>query len=156
MSCDRKHAITLAGSREPLSGSMQTRGDTPVFAIKVRYSGLTGATVRFTAKTCVDDPDSMAEIKKTSGTGGGIVIDTVNSTADLLLATMTWAINDTATIDIPPSPDRKAGKIRLNYDLQVVTSTGVVITIEGAKEDAHFWLVGDVTLTNTAVPSGTP
>lgn len=153
MSCDRKHAITVSGGREPLMGSTQNRGDTPTFAIKVRYNGLTGASLRFTAKTCVDDPDSMAEIKKTSGTGGGIVIDTTNSTENLLLASMKWAVTDTSTIDIPPSGGMP-GRIRLNYDLQVVTSGGDVITVEGAQDDAHFWLVGDVTLTNTAVPGG--
>jgi hypothetical protein len=128
---------------------MQTRGDTPSFSIKIRGTSLTGATLRFTAKTCVDDPDSIAEIKKTSATSGGIVVDSVNSTADLLLATMKWSKIDTETIDIVPTPDGKPGKVRLNYDLQMVTSTGDILTVEGAKEDAHFWLVGDITLTNS-------
>lgn len=149
MSCNRKSAITLAGSREPLNGSMQTRGDTPSFSIKIRGTSLTGASLRFTAKTCVDDPDSIAEIKKTSGTGGGIVIDADNSTADLLLATMKWSKLDTQTIDIVPTPDGKPGKVKLNYDLQMVTSGGDVLTVEGPKEDAHFWLLGDITLTNS-------
>lgn len=145
MSCPPPPVITLAGSRLPLENSVQKQGDTPSFAIKFRGTGLTGASLRFTAKTCVDDPDSVAEIKKTSASSGGIVIDTTNSTDGLLLATMSWLSTDTSTIDIPPDTQGRPGKIRLSYDLQLVVGSKVE-TIEGSSE---FWVQGEVTKTNS-------
>jgi Fe-S cluster assembly iron-binding protein IscA len=76
------------------SGSLNNatieRQQTVEIRIRVQHGGLTGATLRFVAKTATtvnDEDDSRALINKTSAALGGIVIDP-SSTNAILIARM--------------------------------------------------------------------
>jgi hypothetical protein len=137
----RRSPITIASTGQPLTEACLTRGDTVRLDVRIRGQGLTGATLAFTAKSIIDSPDSQAEIAK--ATGAGITVDTENSTATMLLAQIVISPEDTESIDIPA--EFMPTKLRLNYDLQMTLSGGDVQTVVGAAQNAHFFLVSDIT-----------
>lgn len=134
--------ITIAGSNHPLIGAHLMRGDTHRLNIRFRaVSGLASATLKFTAKSVVDNPDADAEISKASP--AGIVVDSTASTDSLLVAQIVLAPTDTSTIPIPA--EAAPAKLKLYFDLQLTLSSSDVRTIVGPVNDAHFFLVSDVT-----------
>ena len=134
--------ITIAGANKPLVGANLMRGDTHRLNIRYRaVSGLTDATLKFTAKSVIDNPDADAEVAKSSP--AGIVVDTTGSTDSLLIAQIVLQPADTNTIPIPA--DIAPAKLKLYFDLQLTLTGGDVRTIVGPVHDAHFFLVSDVT-----------
>ena len=134
--------VTISGTNQPLIGSHLMRGDTHRLNIRYRAaSGLTSATLKFTAKSAIDTPDGDAEISKASP--AGIVVDSTASTDNLLVAQIVLQPADTNTIPIPA--EFAPAKLKLYFDLQLNLSSGDVRTIVGPVNDAHFYLVSDVT-----------
>jgi hypothetical protein len=88
------------------SGSLNNakieRQQTVEVRIRVQHGGLTGAALRFVAKSAdalSDDDDARALLNKTSSVGGGITIDTA-STNTVLIARMKLSGLETSVLPL--------------------------------------------------------
>jgi hypothetical protein len=139
----RRALITQAGTRNSLHGATLVRGDELRFSLRIVDTELTGCSLRFTAKSQEDDLDDLAEIAKSSESGGGITITT--NTGNVLNALIVVPSVDTSPLEIP------SNNYKLFYDVQLVranpTNSAKVQTFF-RHEKSFFYLMGDITQAN--------
>lgn len=148
----RRALLTQAGTRTPVHGSTLVRGDELRFNLRIVDTELANCSLRFTAKSNEDDLDDLAEIAKSSESGGGITITT--NTGNVLNALIVVPSDDTSSLELPVDPvTGKYKPCKLSYDVQLTrngtpTNSAKVQTFfrnENAGLGSFFYLMGDIT-----------
>lgn len=146
MACRGRASLTRYTDRAEVNGYTEIWGDEWIWFLRINDTELTGASVKFTAKTNLEDPDAVAELALTSAASGGITVEPT-STATRLDAKILIPKTLTEAI-ILPDVCTDGMKTALYFDVQIVRSTPVnapSVQTYFRREHAKFYVLKDVT-----------
>lgn len=135
--------------RVPLAGATEVVGDEWIWLFSIIDTELAGATIKFTAKYCLEDPDASAPIAVAGDAA-------VTADAKLQDAIVIYPSSNAGRIDgvISISPTKSAaidvmeGKASLWFDLQITRTTyanSPQVQTYFRTENAKFSVIKDVT-----------
>lgn len=154
MNCSHERATLVDyRTKRPIANSTQVQGDDWVWLLRITDTELTGASLIFTAKSCIEDPDP-GEIQLSSSVTTEIEILT-GATANRMDAIIRVPSTLTENINIP----MEMASINLLFDVQLMRAGTPVRAPKRETFFRHnnskFTVIKDVTKA-TAAPVITP
>ena len=149
MTCSHERATLVDyRTKKPIAGSTQVQGDDWVWLFRITDTELTGASLIFTAKSCIEDPDP-GEIQLSSSVATEIQIFT-GATASRMDAVIRVPSVLTENINIP----LEMASIALLFDVQLMRSGTPVMAPKRETFFRHsnskFVVIKDVTKAKVA------
>lgn len=155
MTCSTERAILVDyRTKKPIASSTQVQGDDWMWWLQISDTELAGASLIFTAKVCIEDPDP-GDIQLSSSVSTEIEI-LGSSTATRLYAIVRVPSELTENINIPPD----VASINLVFDVQLMRA-GTPVTAPKKEtffrhNNSKFTVIKDVTKAKVAPAPPSP